>query len=80
MEDNRRNDRGFKMRIYLKDLTPEEIIKRLKRGEVIKTYYISIKMVDGIIIRFYDNGDYILNDNTYIDRTDNSYYFEEEPQ
>lgn len=80
MEDNRRNDRGFKMRIYLKDLTPEEIIKRLKRGEVIKTYYISIKMVDGIIIRFYDNGDYILNDNTYIDRTDNSYYFEGEPQ
>lgn len=47
------------MKTYLKNLTPEEIIKRLKNGEVvkvdnIKSYY---KMIDGVICKFYKDGD-----------------------
>ena len=45
------------MKTYLKDLTPEEIIKRLKNGEILHPvnpdFY--IKMIDGVLCEFYNN-------------------------
>lgn len=68
------------MKIYLKDLTPEEVIQRLKNGEVVKiedreTY---ISMIDGIIVEFCPfNKPYI---NPPINLDDDRFYFEtEEP-
>ena len=66
------------MKTYIKDLTPEEIIKRLKNGEIIKfdcdnTFH--IKMIDGIICRIYENY-FIINGGFDND----GFYFEtEEP-
>ena len=45
------------MKTYLKDLAPEEIIKRLKNGEILHPvnpdFY--IKMIDGVLCEFYNN-------------------------
>jgi len=45
------------MKTYLKNLTPEEIIKRLKNGEILHPvnpdFY--IKMIDGVLCEFYNN-------------------------
>jgi hypothetical protein len=68
------------MKTYLKDLTPEEIIKRLKNGEVIKMKHnkVYIKMIDGIMVRFYPS--YKPDINTTINLNDSTFYFEtEEP-
>lgn len=68
------------MKTYLKDLTPEEIIKRLKNGEIVKIedskeYF---KMIDGIVCRFYDYGDVGIGCSIFKDPND--VYFEtEEP-
>lgn len=69
------------MKTYLKDLTLEEIIKRLKNEEVI--YFdlakqVHIKMIDGIICKFFGAKDVEINH--FFSMTDSSYYFEtEEP-
>lgn len=77
------------MKTYLKNLTPEEIIKRLKNGEIIKS-----EEDDEIIIKYYDGviyssnkrfGDYQINvsfmntgaDEFYFDTEDSSLTFEE---
>lgn len=66
------------MKTYLKDLTLEEVIKRLKNGEVvkidnIKSYY---KMIDGVICRFYEDGDIGVGDMFY--KAPRDIYFETE--
>lgn len=67
------------MKTYLKDLTPEEIIKRLKNGEIIKfdgNNAFHIKMIDGIICRFYNRNNFVINGEFDND----GFYFEtEEP-
>lgn len=67
------------MKTYLKGLTPEEIIKRLKNGEIIKfdgNNAVYIKMIDGIICRFYGDFYFIINGGFDND----GFYFEtEEP-
>ena len=69
------------MKTYLKDLTPEEIIKRLKNGESVKVdcydcedRIIYIKMIDGIICRFFDDGDIMIGTGFGIENC----YFETE--
>ena len=62
------------MKTYLKDLTPEEIIKRLKNGEVVKiidreSYY---KMIDGVLCYFGEYSSYISDS---IDFKKNNVYF-----
>ena len=51
------------MKLYLKDLTPEEIIKRLKNGEIIKSEEDGdiIKYYDGVICRAYKDGGFTIN-------------------
>lgn len=68
------------MKTYLKDLTIEEIIKRLKNGEVIKIEYNKgyYKMIDGIICRFYEDGDVGVGDMFYKKPKD-AYFETEEP-
>lgn len=64
------------MKIYLKDLTLEEVIKRLKNGEIIKVRNSEIytRMVDDIIVRFFSkNKPYI---NPAIDLNNDNFYFE----
>lgn len=41
------------MKTYLKDLTPEEVIRRLKAGEVVRypDSNLEIKMIDGVLCR-----------------------------
>ena len=65
------------MRTYLKNLTLEEIITRLKKGEIIKVRNSEIytRMVDNIIVRFFPkNKPYI---NPAIDLNNDNFYFEE---
>lgn len=67
-------------RIYLNKLTPEEVIKRLKNGEVIhfEGNDLTLKMIDGIIIeRGRDCTGF--NYAFIVDRNISDYYFEEEP-
>ena len=48
------------MKTYLKDLTPEDVIKRLKNGEVVYGNGSWIyKMIDGIIWAFCDKEYYV---------------------
>lgn len=68
------------MKTYLKDLTTEEIIKRLKNGEVAKTgndkdYY---KMIDGVICYYCSDGDDGIGTIIY-KKSDNAYFETEEP-
>lgn len=71
------------MKTYLKDLTPEEIIKRLKNGEIIKS-----EEDDDIIIRYYDGviyssskrfGGYKINVSFVTDAACKYYFETEEP-
>lgn len=45
------------MKTYLKDLTPEEIIQRLKNGEILHPvnpdFY--IKMIDGVLCKYFND-------------------------
>ena len=68
------------MKTYLKDLTPEEIIKRLKNGEIVKIkdskeYF---KMIDGVICRFFSYGDVGIGSLLYTE-PDDVYFETEEP-
>lgn len=64
------------MKTYLKDLTPDEVIRKLKAGEVVnfESSKEKIKIIDGIISGFYPNGDTMLN--VSLDLTDDILYFE----
>ena len=68
------------MKTYLKDLTHEEIIKRLKNGEVVKIKYNGsyIKMIDGIMVKFYPLHKFIINVSIDLDLEGDDYYFEKE--
>ena len=65
------------MKTYLKDLRPDEVIRRLKAGEVVKHDMISdkYKIIDGMLWGFFDDGDISCNDSIRISR-DSEYYFE----
>lgn len=55
------------MKTYLKDLTPEEVIRRLKAGEVLRDEErVSTKLVEGMLFTYYDNR-IILNSSVFID-------------
>ncbi len=73
------------MKTYIKNLTPEEIIKRLKNGEILypvnPDYH--IKMIDGVICEFYNNELQFINTQIgSVYRPDSNegfdYYFETE--
>ena len=65
-------------RIYLNTLTPEETIKRLKNGEVIKSdaEETIIKMIEGNLVKTFDDGVFILNPY-FISTSEFKFYFEE---
>ena len=68
-------------KIYLNTLTPEEIIKSLKNGEVIKTPNGELKIIDGILTKLYYDGDFTINIDFYVDpesKNENSYFEEQE--
>lgn len=67
------------MKTYLKDLTPEEIIKRLKNGEVPKSLLNRgiIKLVDGVMFMAKTDGSIIINPRLEI--TYDLYFETEEP-
>ena len=67
------------MKTYIKDLTPEEIIKRLKNGEVFKSRLRSdeIKLVDGVLFMKKEDGSVIINPRFEI--TSDLYFETEEP-
>lgn len=68
------------MKTYLKDLTAEEIIKRLKNGEFLQNpfggYY---KMVDGIICKFLPNGNTVIAECLSSQMNGDCYFETEEP-
>ena len=70
------------MKTYLKDLTPEEIIKRLKNGEIIENEEgddTIIKYYDGVICRVYEDGSYEINVSFTTDAACVYYFETEEP-
>jgi hypothetical protein len=69
---------GKMTKTYLNTLTPEEIIKRLKNGEVIKTPDGELKLIDGILTKLYDDGDFTISMGLYVDpESDAKFYFED---
>lgn len=66
-------------KVYLNTLTPEEIIKRLKAGEVVKFDNSSciVSMVDGVIISK-NKGSFMFNDCFTVSYISKSYFEEEE--
>ena len=64
------------MKTYLKDLTPEEVIERLKAGEVVnfEEYSTKIKMIEGFLSSVFQDGTIRLN--VSIDLFDERCYFE----
>lgn len=69
------------MKQYIKDMQPEEVIQRLKNGEILYTedtdcHY---KMIDGILYKILSNSKYVIND-CISKQLDSKCYFEvEEP-
>ena len=63
------------MKTYLKDLTPDEVIIRLKAGEVVKHEKGNYekKWIDGIICTIFNAGGFVINDCLGCDE---SAYFE----
>lgn len=64
---------------YLKDLTPEEVIRRLQAGEVLREddSKIKIKLVEGMICSYFSNGSVLINDSVlFDDNTKEDFYFE----
>lgn len=63
-------------KVYLKDLQPDEVIRRLKAGEVVKDDKgkYEKKLIDGIICTIYNDKGYVINDYLI---SDVSAYFEE---
>lgn len=70
----------MKKKIYLKTLTSEEIIKRLKDGEIVKRQLgdneLIFKMIDGIIV-MEEAGQRTIGEAIYVDEIED-YYVEEE--
>lgn len=67
-------------KIYLNTLTPEEIIKRLKNGGVIKVRRcceIEYKIVNGFLCRLNAGKLTSISSELFIDDEDMEYYFEE---
>lgn len=64
------------MKKYLKDLTPEEVIRRLKAGEMVKDDRcdVVVKMIDDIISSVFSDGSIRLN--VTLDLFDDDSYFE----
>lgn len=62
------------MKTYLKDLSPEEVISRLKAGEVVKVKgeKYTYKMIDGILCGLYGNGGFDFN--TTIFKSEQHYF------
>lgn len=69
------------MKTYLKDLTLEEIIRRLKAGEVLKEddSKTITKLVEGVWCTYYQNGSIGLNDNFILDSEAKQYNYFENP-
>lgn len=70
------------MKTYLKDLTPAEVIRRFKDGEVVKCETDEreqiegqYKMIDGIICGFFEDGDIFYGSGISVSQ-DNGFYFE----
>lgn len=63
-------------RVYLKDLQPDEVIRRLKSGEVVKHIRGNYekKLIDGVICTIFNKKGHIINDCI---TSDESAYFEE---
>lgn len=68
-------------KVYLKDLQPDEVIRRLKAGEVVKCETDEhepmkgqYKMIDGVLCGFFEGGDILYG--AAIEQ-DNGFYFEE---
>ena len=64
------------MKTYLKDLKPEEVIRRLKAGEVLKDEHINsqIKYIDDVLCYFCENG--VVEYNANVWSCNINYYFE----
>lgn len=69
-------------KVYLKDLTPDEVIRRLKAGEVLKTIDedTEMKIVEGLLCSFYKDGSFTINGDFHIDKDLDKYYYFEEPE
>ena len=69
------------MKTYLKDLTPEEVIRRLKTGEVLKEddSKTITKLVDGVWCTYCQNGAIVLNDDFILDSDARQYNYFETP-
>ena len=63
-------------KVYLKDLQPDEVIRRLKAGEVAKHTKGNYKkkLIDGFICTIFNSGRFVVNDYLV---NDESAYFEE---
>lgn len=60
--------RSKPMKTYLKDLTPDEVIRRLKAGEVLKCEErVVTKLVEGMLCTYYADDNIRLNSSIYID-------------
>ena len=62
------------MKTYLKDLTPDEVIRRLKAGEVAKGEDCIIKMVDGVPCIYYGDGTVNFNILIILDKLTEIYF------
>lgn len=69
-------------KIPLTDLQPNEIIKRLKAGEILKEFKSKthIKVINDVICTFYENGDISINDNLIFNIKGESLMYFEEPE
>lgn len=71
-------------KIYLNTLKPEEIVKRLKNGEVAKLDMyggtkLTTRMIDGVLVGI-DEDEIQIGDNILIEKSKNDYYFEEDDE
>lgn len=64
------------MKTYLKDLTPDEVIRRLKAGEVVKNERTTtiLKIIDGMVCRIWADGDIDYNMSISINKTADDYF------
>lgn len=65
-------------KVYLKDLQPDEIIRRLKAGEVVKSGSEIIKWIDGILCTLYNDGEITYNPLISVSKNSSCYF--EEPE
>lgn len=69
-------------KVLLKDLPIDEVVKKLQEGKTLKekesdTY---VKVVNGVICTFYENGDIGINDNIIFNIKDETSMYFEEPE